>query len=186
MKDQDLKKYHILPVKMVYVYHCTLWDTGRLYHTKGKSDPYYMFSGGCVCIYHANGYVIKKNQVDINATETVKSKITFEREAQSQLVVINGYHTNNWVFNALEFMEEMLNNQPNIKFSGDGASHKNGSSECAIKTLFTMSETVLMHSALRCPDDTFSIDICTMLMDYSVWVYNLIPYMQSGLYATEI
>ena len=34
-------------------------------------------------------------QVDINAAETVKAKLTFEREEKSQGVMINVYHTDN-------------------------------------------------------------------------------------------
>ena len=45
-----------------------------------------------------------KHQVAINATETVKAKINFEREAQSQGLVIKGYQTDNGIFNASEFM----------------------------------------------------------------------------------
>ena len=49
-----------------------------------------MFSVGCVFIDHASCYMSIKHQVYINATETVKEKITFEMEAQSQGVVIKG------------------------------------------------------------------------------------------------
>ena len=63
-----------------------------------------MFSGACVFIDHTSGYVSIKHHVAINATKTVKEKITFEREAQSQGVVIKGYHTDNGIFNASEFM----------------------------------------------------------------------------------
>ena len=70
-----------------------------------------------------------KHQVDINATETVKEKLTFDREAQSQGVVIKGYHTNNGIFNASEFMEELLKKQQKIRFSGAGASYQNGAAE---------------------------------------------------------
>ena len=63
-----------------------------------------MFSWECVFIEHASGYVIINHQVAINTTETVKSKLTFERESQSQGEVIKGYHTDNDIFNALEFM----------------------------------------------------------------------------------
>ena len=38
---------------------------GRLYHTEGKLDPSDMFSGGCVFIDHASGYVSIKHQVTI-------------------------------------------------------------------------------------------------------------------------
>ena len=91
-----------------------------------------------------------KHQVDINATETFKEKITFEREDQSQGVMIKGYHTDNWIFNASEFMGNILKNQQKIRFSGAGASHQNGAAERSIKTVVTMVRTMLMHAALRC------------------------------------
>ena len=74
----------------------------------------------------------------IKTTKTVKAKLTFEREAQSKGVVIKGYHTDNGIFNASQFMEELLNNQQKIKFSGAGASHQNAAPERAIKTVVTM------------------------------------------------
>ena len=156
---------------------------GRLYHTKGKSDQSDMYSVGCVFIDHDSGYVRTKKQVDINATETVKTKLTFEREAQSQVVVIMGYHTDNRISNASEFMEKLLKKQQKIRFSGDGASYQNGALESAIKTVVTMVRTMLMNAAIRCPEGTLSTDIWLMAMDYSVWVYNLIPDMQSELSA---
>ena len=104
MKEQDLKKDTILSGKMVYVDHCILRDPGRLYHTKGMSDPSKIFSGGCVFIDHTSGYVSINNQVDINTTKTVKEKLTFEGEAQSNGMVIKGYHTDNGIFNTSEFM----------------------------------------------------------------------------------
>ena len=93
---------------------------GRIYHTKGKSDPSDMFSVGCGSIDHASGYVSIKHQVAINATETVQAKLTFEREDQSQGVVIKGYHTDNGIFNASDFIKELLKKQQKIRFSGAG------------------------------------------------------------------
>ena len=93
MKEQDLKKDHLLPGQMVSADHYILRDPDRLYHTKGKPYQSDMLSGVCVFIDHASGYVRIKHQVAINATENVKEKLTFEREAQSQGVVIKGYHT---------------------------------------------------------------------------------------------
>ena len=110
----------------MYADHYILRAPGRLYHTKGKSDQSDMFSGGCVFIDHASGYVIIKHQVAINATENVKAKLTFKKQAQIQGVVIKGYHTDNGIFNSSEFMEELLKKQQKIIFSGDGASHQNG------------------------------------------------------------
>ena len=67
-----------------------------------------------------------KHQVDIKAIENFKAKLTFEREDQSHGLVIKVYHTDNGNFNASEFMEDLLNKQRKIRFSGAGASHQNG------------------------------------------------------------
>ena len=111
-----------------------------------------MFSRGYVLIDHFSGYVSIKNQVATNATETVKEKPTLEREAYNQGVVIKGYHTDNGIFNASEFMEKLSKNKQEIRFSGAGASHQNGAAERAIKILVTITRTMLMHTELGCPD----------------------------------
>ena len=80
-------------------------------------------------------------------------------------------------------MEGLLKKQKKIRFSGSGASHQNGAEESSINTVVTMASTILMHAALRCPENTLSTDIWTMQMDYAVWVYNRISDMQSGLFA---
>ena len=68
--------------------------------------------------------MIIKHHVAINATETVKAKIIFEREDKIQGVMINVYDTD--IFNTSKFMEELLKKLQNLRFSGAGASHKNG------------------------------------------------------------
>ena len=65
-----------------------------------------------------------KHQVDTHATETVKEKLTFEREDKSQGVIINEYQTD--IFNTSKFMEELLKKQQKLRFSAAGASHQNG------------------------------------------------------------
>ena len=77
MKEQDLKKDNLLPGQMVSADNYISRAPGRLYHTKGKSDPYDMFSRCCIFIDHSSGYVSIKHQVAINTTETVKEKLTF-------------------------------------------------------------------------------------------------------------
>ena len=98
-KEQDRKKDDILQGQMVSADQYISRAAGRLYHRKGKSDPSDMFSGGCVFFDHVSGYVRIKDQVTINATETVKAKLTFERKTQSQGLVIKVYHTDNGIFN---------------------------------------------------------------------------------------
>ena len=65
-----------------------------------------------------------KHQVAIKATETVKAKLTFDREDKSQGVIINEYHTE--IFNTSKFMGKLLKKQQKLRFSASGASHQNG------------------------------------------------------------
>ena len=55
-------------------------------------------------------------------------------------------------------MEELLQNQQKIKFSGSGASHKNGATERAIKTMVNMESAVLMQAWMICHKETLFID----------------------------
>ena len=48
-----------------------------------------------------------------------------------------------------------------------------------------MERTIMMHTTLRCPEDTLSTDLCLMKIYYAVWVYNRIPVMQYVLYTIE-
>ena len=144
-----------------------------------------MLSGGCVFIDHVSGYIRIKHQLAINATETVNAKLTFVREYQSQGVVINGYHTDNGIFNFSEFMEKLMKKQQKIRFSGAGASHQKGAANRAIKTVVTMAKTMLMHAALRCLEYLLSTYLWPMEIYYALWVYNQILDMKSGLSAIE-
>ena len=74
--------------------------------------------------YHASDYMIIKHQVAIHATETVKAKLTFEREDKSQGVMINVCHTD--IFNTSKFIEKLFKKQQKLWFSAAGATHQNG------------------------------------------------------------
>ena len=84
---------------MVSADHYISQAPGRLYHTKGESDPSDMFSGGCVFIEHASGYVSIKHQVDINATELSRQKSLLRRRLRVRewlsrdTTLIMGYST---------------------------------------------------------------------------------------------
>ena len=89
-------------------------------------------------IDHSSGYVNINHQVTINTTETVKAKLTFERESQSQEGILKGYHTDNRIFDVSEFMEELLKQKKKIRFSEYSASHQNGAAERNIEMVVTM------------------------------------------------
>ena len=73
-----------------------------------------------------------------------------------------------------------------MMFSEVVTSHQNGAAENSIKTLVTMTRTMFMNSVLRCPKKTFSTDLWTIIMEYYVCVYNIIPDIKSGIPDIEI
>ena len=79
MKEKELKKDNLMHGHMVSADHYISRYPCRLYQTKGKLYPYDMFSVECVFNEYTSGYARIKHRVDINATETVKEKLTFER-----------------------------------------------------------------------------------------------------------
>ena len=91
----------------------------------------------------------------------------FNRDDKIQVLTINVYHTENGIFNTSKFMEDLLNNQQKIRFSGSGASNQNGAEERTINIVVTMESAVLMQSGMICHKDTLSTDFgqwkCTML-----------------------
>ena len=50
----------------------------------------------------------------------------------------------------------------------------------------TVENTMSMNDGLMCPANKLSTCIWSMTMDFSVWIYNQIPDMQSDLSAFEI
>ena len=76
--------------------------------------------------------------------------------------------------------------QKKIRFVGAGDSHKNWAAYHAIKTVVTMKRVIFMHAKIRCPGETLSADLCPMAMDYDVWIYNRIPYIQYSLSDIDI
>ena len=83
-------------------------------------------------------------------------------------------------------MEDLLKKQQYIIFIRAVSAHQNGAAERAIKTVVNMTRTMLIHPSLGFPDDTLYTDLWPMAMDYTLWVQNRIPDMQSGLFDIEL
>ena len=67
-------------------------------------------------------------------------------------------------------MEEMFKKHKNINLSVSNDSHQNWTAERDIKTVDNMARTMLMHTVLRCPEDTLFTDIWKMVTYCAVWI----------------
>ena len=185
-KEMELKKNDLLPGQRVSVDHYQSSQTGRLYTSRGGTSSDDMFHGGAIFVDHASGFVVLRHQVSLSATDTIRSKMEYERIADSAGVVIQQYHTDNGVFTSKDFMDEILKSGQNVRFSGVGTGHQNGVAERGIKTVVNMARTMLLHAAIHGPDGFVTTQLWPMAMDYAAWLYNHIPKMDSGVAPVEL
>ena len=183
-KEMELKKEDLLPGQRVSVDHYQSTQPGRLYSSRGGVGPKSRFVGGAVFVDHASGLIKVMHQVSLDAVETIKSKLFFEKEAWQDGVKIQAYHTDNGVFTSKAFLDELITTNQRVRFSGSGAAHQNGVAERGILTVVSMARKMLLHAAMRNP--SIQADHWPMAMDYAVWLYNHIPRMDSGLSPLEL
>ena len=141
--------------------------------------------GGTLFADLASGKFYIHHQVSLNAEETLVGKACFEREAALPGVKIRSCHTDNGIFTAQSFMDEIRTQEQNITFSGVGAHRQNGVAERAIGTTFMQARTQLLHSQLRWTEQT-PISLWPMSTQHASQLNNTVPGMQSGLTPDEI
>ena len=183
-REMELKKEDLLPGQRVSVDHYQSTQPGRVYTSRSDLNSKSNFVGGAIFVDHASGFIKVMHQVSLDAVETIKAKLFYEKEAWHDGVKIQAYHTDNGVFTSKAFMEELIRTNQRVRFSGSGAAHQNGVAERGILTVVSMARKMLLHAAMRNP----GIDPghWPMAMDYAIWLYNHIPRMDSGLSPLEL
>jgi len=89
--------------------------------------------------------------VNFTAGEAIRAKRAFEREMSSMGVTVVNFHTDNGVFTASEFQDELAKMEQGLSLSGVGAHHQNAVAEREIGTVFNMARTMMLHAKLRWP-----------------------------------
>ena len=119
------------------------------------------------------------HQVSLSAIETVAAKTTFEREALQVGVLVKNYQTDNGVYTAKEFLRVLHENGQGIKHSGVGGHHHNGAAENAIKNTTRRARSMMIHAALRWPDQAQK-DLWPLALDHAVYLHNHTPQVDLG------
>jgi hypothetical protein len=148
-KDGNLKKNQLRVGGMVSTDQYVSSVPGRLPHTYGKEKVHEQYVGGTIFVDEASGYMYIQNQVSLGASETIRAKHTFEREASRYGIPILGYRADNGVYKSKEFNEDLNEMKQTIQFCGVGAHHHNGIAERAIRTVTTCARTMMIHAILH-------------------------------------
>ena len=158
---------------------------GRLLHTQGRELDRDRFCGSTVFCDAASNYIHVEHQVTLSAYETISSKTKFEQLAKEMGVTIDSYHTDNGVFKAQAFMEEITNNAQGIRFSGVGAKWQNGAAEGAIRLVVSKARTMMIHAALHWPevDDK---SLWPLAVSHAAYLYNNTPNPETGQAPIEV
>ena len=184
-KSGNLKKEKLEPGDCVAVDQFVVRQGGRLFTTSGREKEEDRFKGGTIFVDMATGKIFVKFQVSLGVEETLVGKACFEREAALHGVKVKHCQTDNGVFTAQAFVDEIHKNEQRLTFSGVGAHHQNGVAERAIGTIVRRARTQLLHAQLRWSEQT-PTSLWAMSMHHAVFLQNVLPSMESGMSPDEL
>ena len=141
---------------------------------------------GAIFADHASSCIDAQHQTALSAADSLRSKLGFEREAFLHGVVIQGFHTDNGMFAAKEFLDQLFDSNQTIEHSGAGAAHQNGVAERNIQTVVNMAQTMMLHATICSPDGAILAHLSPMTVDHAVWLCNRIPRQGTGLAPIEV
>jgi hypothetical protein len=111
-----------------------------------------MYCGGTIFVDVASGTVRVYHQVSLAAADTLLSKAQFEHEACTHSIDIKKYHSNSGIFVSATWKEHLHGMQQTQRISAMGAHHQNAIAECAIQTITTSTQSMLLHLKVHWPD----------------------------------
>ena len=183
-KVGGLKKEKLEDGDLVATDQFVVHQGGRLFTTSGREREEDQFKGGTIFVDSATGKQFVKCQVSLGVEETLLGKACFEREAALHGVKIKHHMTDNSVFTAQAFIDEIHKNDQKLTFSGVGAHHQNGVAERAIGTLVRRTRTQLLHAQLRWSEQT-PTSLWPMSMNHVVQLHNSLPSVETGMSPDE-
>ena len=131
-QEKILSKEVMFPGQKVSMDHFIVSTPGRLFSSRGSESQDRMYKGGVIFVDHASGFVWVEPVVNFTAGEALRAKRAFEKEMASMGVTVLDYHTDNGVFTAREFQDELTKMGQGLTLSGVGAHHQNAMAERAI------------------------------------------------------
>ena len=155
LQDQTnvLKQEHLQPGQCVSTDHFICSTKGHLFTSKGNSKDDEMYSGGCIFVDHASGFLTICFQTHLNLHETLTTKQAFENQCHDFGVIPQQYHTDNGLaFTSAKYTEHLKTFCQITTFASVGAHHQNGITEQAIQTVMSVAHTKMLHSGIHWPN----------------------------------
>lgn len=171
----------VLPGEQISIDHFVCKTKGRLFTSRGKTDPNEMYCGGCVFVDHYSGLIHVEFQQNLNTHETLLAKDKFEAMARDHGVIPQSYLSDNGpAFASHEFGKRLEKFEQVSKFAGAGAHHQNGIAERSIRTVISIARTMMLHAAVHWPEVS-DPSLWPMAVQHAAFVFNRMPQIESGL-----
>jgi hypothetical protein len=181
-----LRRDQFTPGQKVSVDHYICSTKGRLFTSYGKTDDNSMYSGGCIFVDHASGYVHNEFQAQMNTHQTLKSKEAYEAHCRDVGVIPVEYLTDNGsAFTSSGFADQLKAFSQIVTFAGTGAHHHNALAERTIGTIMAISRTMLMHGATHWPD-VIESSLWPMAVSHAIFIWNRMPDPTNGLSPIDV
>ena len=125
-KELSTKKNILEPGDLIFSDQYESREEGLVFSYKGASLKSETFKGGTIFIDGASGYIEVHHQASFNASDTIMSKMKFERNGMGMGVHVKRYCTDNGIYTSQDFMDEIHKNEQCIRHCGVGGNHQNG------------------------------------------------------------
>ncbi|KAI2501349.1 hypothetical protein MHU86_13085 [Fragilaria crotonensis] len=151
---------------------------------KTKADE--MYTGGCIFVDHASGFVHVELQVNLNTHETLKAKEKFELTCRQYGVVPQEYLADNSkIFTSAEYTRNLSTFSQIMRFAGVGAHHHNGIAERNIRTIMAIARTMMLHAAIHWPSIA-DATLWPLAVNHAVFLVNHVPDPRTGLCPADL
>ena len=180
-----LKQNKVRPGQLVFSDQFESRLPGRVFNARGSTVHSQQMIGGTLFCDAASSRISVHSQVSLSASDTIASKLKFERDALSVGVRVDSYCTDNGVCTSRDFLDELQKENQTIRLSGVGGHHQNGVAENAIKNVVRTARTMMIHAALRWPEH-FDKKLWPMALQHAVFLHNHVPRQDSGMSPKEI
>ena len=158
---------------------------GRLLHTAGREQESNKFCGSSVFVDAASGYVHIEHQVSLGATDSINAKSSFERMVRDLGVSVSQYHADNGIYNSKAYVQDLIDNQQDIRYSGVGAKWQNGVAEGTIRTVVSKARILMIHAALHWPEEEDET-LWPLALTHAAYLFNHTPGEMNGIAPFEV
>jgi hypothetical protein len=182
-----LKEGDLFPGQTISVDHFVCHNRGRLFTSRGKTSEDSMYSGGCMFVNHASGYLHVEFQTQLNTHKTLEAKDKFKQMCRDHGVVPQSYLSDNGTAFTLDGVTNMLRQFAQIiRYAEVGADHQHNSvAERAIQTVMNVARTMMLHPVIHWPELADTV-LWPMSVAQAVFLYNHVPQIDTGVAPVDL